>query len=74
MEKSPWWQNVAGPFPSWQGPQGVNAQGGGNVRGQGRIGRMLIHQAVCNRSQDGAGEAPPPPLCPSAVSERQAAP
>lgn len=54
MEKNPWWQNVAGPFPAWRGPKGVKADGGGSVRGQGRVGRMLLHHAVFNRDKDGA--------------------
>lgn len=58
MEKSPFWQNVQGPFPTWKGPKGVKPDGGGNVRGQGLVGRMLIHRAVFNRSKDGAAAAP----------------
>ncbi|KIZ01237.1 hypothetical protein MNEG_6725 [Monoraphidium neglectum] len=52
MEKNPFWQNVQGPFPTWKAPQGVKADGGGNVRGQGLVGRMLIHRAVFNRNKD----------------------
>jgi hypothetical protein len=53
MEKDPWWQNVQGPFPTWKGPKGVKPDGGGSVRGQGRVGRMLLHRAVFNRAKDG---------------------
>jgi hypothetical protein len=54
MEKDPWWMHVQGPFPVWAGrPLGVKQDGGGNVRGQGRVGRMLLHRAVCNRDADG---------------------
>lgn len=50
MERNPWWQNVGeGPFPTWRGPVGVKADGGGSIRGQGRVGAMRIHRAVCNR-------------------------
>jgi hypothetical protein len=55
MEKDPWWQNVQGPFPTWKGPKGVKVDGGGSTRGQGRVGRMLLHRAVFNRAKDGAG-------------------
>lgn len=53
MEKNPWWQNVSGPYPTWEGPTGVKADGGGSIRGQGRVGRMLMHRAVCNRDKEG---------------------
>lgn len=55
MEKNPWWQNLqpAGPLPVWEGrPVGVKADGGGSVRGQGRIGGMRLHRAVCNRDAE----------------------
>jgi hypothetical protein len=26
---------------------------GGSIRGQGRIGKMLLHRAVCNRNKQG---------------------
>jgi hypothetical protein len=28
MEKNPWWRNVEGPYPAWQGPVGVKPDGG----------------------------------------------
>eukprot|EP00877_Chromochloris_zofingiensis_P009397 jgi/Chrzof1/4710/Cz14g23200.t1 len=52
MEKNPWWQNVQGPFPRWTGPVGIKADGGGSIRGCGRVGKMLVHRAVCNRNKD----------------------
>ncbi|GBF91700.1 hypothetical protein Rsub_04004 [Raphidocelis subcapitata] len=52
MERNPWWQALSGPFPVWKGPKGVKPDGGGNVRGQGRVGRMLLHRAVFNRDRD----------------------
>jgi hypothetical protein len=54
MERNPWWQSLSGPFPVWKGPKGAKPDGGGNVRGQGRVGRMLIHRAVFRRDSDGA--------------------
>ena len=60
MEKDPWWQNVQGPFPTWRGPKGVKADGGGSIRGQGRVGRMLLHRAVFNRDKDGQRRAAAP--------------
>ncbi len=59
MEKNPWWQNVSGPFPTWKGPKGVKEDGGGNVRGQGRVGAMKVHRAVFNRAADGGCAVPP---------------
>lgn len=53
MEKNPWWQNVQGPFPVWEGPKGVKPDGGGNIRGQGRVGDMKLHRAAHNRRKDG---------------------
>lgn len=38
----------------WEGPKGVKADGGGSIRGQGRIGKMLLHHAASNR--EAAGE------------------
>jgi hypothetical protein len=28
---------------------GVKADAGGSIRGQGRVGKMLLHRAACNR-------------------------
>lgn len=50
MEKNPWYHNVNGPFIEWQGPKGIKADGGGCTRGHGRVGSMVIHRAVCNKS------------------------
>ena len=79
VEKNPWWRNVAGPFPDWQGPLGCKEDGGGCHRASGLVGRMAVHRAVCNRDAAGARgclrsplEAalvsacclcPPPPCC-----------
>jgi hypothetical protein len=49
MEKSPWYKNVDGPFPEWEGPAGVKADGGGCTRGQGKVGSMEVHRAVFNQ-------------------------
>lgn len=54
VEKNPWWNNVQGPFPTWQGPLGCKEDGGGCHRAQGKVGKMLVHQAVSNHDQDGA--------------------
>ncbi|GLC75358.1 hypothetical protein PLESTF_001627600 [Pleodorina starrii] len=46
-----WWTSVSdAPLPSWQGPVGVKDDGGGSVRGCGRVGDMKLHRAVCNRN------------------------
>eukprot|EP00798_Chlamydomonas_sp_ICE-L_P028998 gene28998-32191_t len=56
MERNPWFKNVSGPFPAWapnpKGSTGVKKDGGGSIRGCGRVGPMLIHRAVCNRDVD----------------------
>lgn len=44
---------MEGPFPVWQGPVGVKEDGGGCTRGRGRVGRMIIHRAVCNMDKEG---------------------
>ncbi len=49
MEISPWWSRLSGPFPAFEGPVGVKADGGGSIRGTGWVGLMLVHRAVCNR-------------------------
>lgn len=54
VEKNPWWKNVSGPFPSWEGPIGCKEDGGGSHRGQGLVGKMNVHRAVNN--QDKAGK------------------
>lgn len=53
MEKNPWYKNVEGPFLQWAGPVGVKEDGGGCTRGQGKVGKMIVHRAVCNRDKDG---------------------
>lgn len=53
MEKNPWWTRIEGPFVAWQGPVGVKEDGGGCIRGRGRVGRMIIHRAVCNHDVEG---------------------
>ncbi|EFJ52355.1 hypothetical protein VOLCADRAFT_86708 [Volvox carteri f. nagariensis] len=46
-----WWVSVSdASLPSWQGPVGVKEDGGGCVRGCGRVGGMRVHRAVCNRN------------------------
>ena len=52
VEKNPWWNNVQGPFPTWNGPVGVKQDGGGCHRGRGKVGNMLLHQAVNNHDRD----------------------
>lgn len=49
MEKNPWWRNVSGPFPKWEGPVGCKADGGGCHRGRGKVGEMRVHRAVHNK-------------------------
>jgi hypothetical protein len=39
MEKSPWFKNVDGPFPTWEGPLGVKADGGEAASGWASCGR-----------------------------------
>jgi hypothetical protein len=55
MERDPWWGRLPGDAPllRWQGPAGVKPDGGGSVRGQGRVGRMLLHRAAHNRDAEG---------------------
>lgn len=56
MERSPWWMNIdSSNLPNWKGPVGVKADGGGNIRGQGRVGSMRMHRAVHNKRLDGKG-------------------
>jgi hypothetical protein len=40
-------------LPSWSGPVGVKSDGGGSIRGQGRVGSMRMHRAVHNKRLDG---------------------
>ena len=54
MEKNPWWKNVSGPFPKWEGPVGCKADGGGCHRARGKVGEMRIHRAVHNKDIAGA--------------------
>lgn len=50
MERNPWWAPLAGKeLASWDGPVGIKADGGGSIRGCGRVGSMLLHKAACNR-------------------------
>ena len=53
MEKNPWWRNVSGPFPKWEGPVGCKADGGGCHRGRGKVGEMRVHRAVHNKDVAG---------------------
>eukprot|EP01026_Neomeris_dumetosa_P049207 TRINITY_DN42787_c0_g1_i1.p2 TRINITY_DN42787_c0_g1~~TRINITY_DN42787_c0_g1_i1.p2 ORF type:complete len:186 (+),score=37.28 TRINITY_DN42787_c0_g1_i1:42-599(+) len=53
MEKNPWWKNVEGPFLEWKGCIGVKEDGGGCTRAQGKVGKMILHRAVCNRDKEG---------------------
>lgn len=60
MERSPWWMNIdSSNLPNWKGPVGVKADGGGNIRGQGRVGGMRMHRAVHNKRLDGKHHALP---------------
>eukprot|EP00775_Hariotina_reticulata_P011965 gene11965-12108_t len=51
MERNPWWMSLDGQdLVQWPGhPVGVKADGGGSIRGQGRVGNMRIHRAVHNK-------------------------
>ncbi|KAF8058835.1 TNNI3K [Scenedesmus sp. PABB004] len=52
MERHPWWAELdaSARLPTWDGrPVGVKADGGGSVRGQGKIGAMALHRAAHNR-------------------------
>ncbi|MEW5304303.1 MAG: hypothetical protein WDW38_011058 [Sanguina aurantia] len=53
MEVDPWYKRVQGPFPVWDGPKGVKADGGGSIRGCGMVGKMKLHRAVMNRDTEG---------------------
>jgi hypothetical protein len=53
VERNPWWKNVSGPFPKWEGPLGCKADGGGCHYGRGTVGKMTIHRAVCNHDKEG---------------------
>lgn len=53
VEKNPWWKNVSGPFPKWEGPVGCKDDGGGCHYGRGKVGKMIIHRAVNNRNKEG---------------------
>jgi len=56
MEKHPWWLSLdESVLPKWEGKaEGVKPDGGGCVRGQGRVGPMRLWRAVNNRSVAGA--------------------
>ena len=54
------YKNVDGPFPDWEGPKGVKADGGGCTRGRGKVGGMVLHRAVNNKDVEGEGDLPPP--------------
>ena len=51
VERNPWWKNVSGPFPKWEGPIGCKEDGGGSHRGRGTVGKMLIHRATNNHDK-----------------------
>ncbi|EIE20067.1 ankyrin [Coccomyxa subellipsoidea C-169] len=51
VEKNPWWKNVSGPFPKWEGPVGCKDDGGGCHYGRGKVGKMIIHRAVHNKDK-----------------------
>eukprot|EP00873_Tetraselmis_striata_P042085 jgi/Tetstr1/462349/TSEL_007355.t1 len=53
----PWWEHVDGPFPKWDGPVGCKVDGGGNHRGQGRVGKMVVWRAVHNRDEEAIKKA-----------------
>ena len=59
VEKNPWWKNVSGPFPKWEGPTGCKEDGGGCHRGQGLVGTMAVHRAVNNHDKQGKDVHPP---------------
>ena len=62
METNPWWKPLVGQsLPSWNGPVGVKPDGGGSIRGCGRIGSMQLHRAACNR--DASRESVPSLAC-----------
>ncbi len=52
VEKNPWWKNVSGPFPTWEGPLGCKEDGGGCHYGRGKVGRMILHRAVHNKDKE----------------------
>ncbi|KXZ46509.1 hypothetical protein GPECTOR_43g946 [Gonium pectorale] len=46
-----WWSSInSATLPAWRGPVGVKDDGGGSIRGCGRVGDMRLHRAVCNRN------------------------
>lgn len=49
MERTPWWTRIDGPFETWPGPVGVKEDGGGSIRGRGRVGNMRLHRAANRR-------------------------
>ncbi len=55
-----WWAGLenTGPHASWKGPVGVKEDGGGSIRGCGRIGSMRLHRAVCNRNAERESQPP----------------
>lgn len=53
VEKNPWWRNVSGPFPKWEGPIGCKSDGGGCHYARGKVGKMLVHTATHNRDVEG---------------------
>ena len=56
VEKNPWWRNVSGPFPKWEGPIGCKADGGGCHYAQGKVGNKFVHTAVHNKDVAGRGK------------------
>lgn len=55
MERTPWWSTLSGQLPKWDGrPVGCKPDGGGSIRGQGRVGPMRLHRAAHNMDLAGA--------------------
>lgn len=68
VEKNPWWRNVSGPFPKWEGPIGCKADGGGCHYARGKVGNKLVHTAVHNRDIAGEGSSTVSGRCLQALS------
>jgi hypothetical protein len=75
MERTPWWSKLdANQLTQWDGvPLGIKADGGGNVRGQGRVGNMRIWRATHNKNAARAC-VPPPWTVPHLSQHIQASP
>ncbi|KAL6752336.1 ankyrin repeat-containing domain protein [Haematococcus lacustris] len=54
MERTPWWSTInASKLQPWDGKAvGVKPDGGGSIRGQGRVGPMRLHRAAHNRNAE----------------------